>query len=152
MHRTSTSTNPARQRDHGGGVDAAIARWGGSRETWLDLSTGINRTPYPLAAITAAAWADLPDQSAQDELVAAARSFWNIPDEAAVLAAPGASALIARIPTLAPSRHVQIPPPTYNEHAAAFVAQGWDVTDGNSDQVPDAQVVVHPNNPTGRLW
>lgn len=29
-----------KQRDHGGGVDDAVARWGGTRGQWLDLSTG----------------------------------------------------------------------------------------------------------------
>ncbi|MDP5360373.1 MAG: threonine-phosphate decarboxylase, partial [Paracoccaceae bacterium] len=34
-------------RDHGGGLDAAIAVHGGTRKDWLDLSTGINPAPYP---------------------------------------------------------------------------------------------------------
>ncbi|HEX2019481.1 MAG TPA: threonine-phosphate decarboxylase, partial [Aurantimonas sp.] len=33
---------------HGGALDAAIARFGGWREEWLDLSTGINPAPPPL--------------------------------------------------------------------------------------------------------
>lgn len=152
MQKSPTAQDPAAQRDHGGGVDAAIARWGGSRDTWLDLSTGINPNPYPITPIAAAVWADLPDRAAQDGLIAAARRFWRIPAEASVLAAPGASALIARIPTLAPAGQVEIASPTYNEHAAAFVAQGWHVSDENPDQNADAQVLVHPNNPTGRLW
>jgi cobalamin biosynthetic protein CobC len=32
-------------RDHGGGLDAAAAAFGGAREDWLDLSTGINPVP-----------------------------------------------------------------------------------------------------------
>ncbi len=32
-------------RDHGGGLDAAVARSGGARADWLDLSTGINPVP-----------------------------------------------------------------------------------------------------------
>ena len=28
-------------RDHGGGLDVAISKYGGTREQWLDLSTGI---------------------------------------------------------------------------------------------------------------
>jgi cobalamin biosynthetic protein CobC len=75
-----------------------------------------------------------------------------------ILPAPGASALIAQIPGLAvpdlegpglvgPLR-VDIPAPTYNEHAAAFRAHGWEVTERD----PAARVLVHPNNPDGRLW
>ncbi|KPA23524.1 Threonine-phosphate decarboxylase [Shimia sp. SK013] len=135
-------------RDHGGGIDAAVTRWGGTRAAWLDLSTGINPVPYPLPDFSPADWADLPDKAAQDALTDAARAFWQVPDDAAILAAPGASALIARIPALANPARVDIPAPTYNEHAAAFVAQGWDV----STDDPAARVLVHPNNPTGRLW
>ena len=35
------------QRDHGGGIDAARAQYGGALFL-ADLSTGINPTPYPL--------------------------------------------------------------------------------------------------------
>lgn len=144
----------SKPRDHGGGVDAAVARWGGVREDWLDLSTGINPVPYPLPPFSQEAWGALPDSAAQQALEQAARRFWRVPQEAAVLAAPGASALIARIPALAPVGRVEIPQPTYNEHAAAFEAQGWAVAPVATDARKDAQaqVLVHPNNPTGRLW
>lgn len=36
-------------REHGGDMDAAIARFGGKAEDWLDLSTGINPDPVPPA-------------------------------------------------------------------------------------------------------
>lgn len=140
-------------RDHGGGLDAAIARWGGTRADWIDLSTGINPHPYPVTQFPGYAWTMLPDQSAQDDLLTAARSFWKVPQGAAILAAPGASALIARIPALAPAGCVDIPTPTYNEHAAAFVGQGWHLAQTPHACVKaDARVLVHPNNPTGRLW
>ncbi|MGX9351994.1 threonine-phosphate decarboxylase CobD [Shimia sp. W99] len=135
-------------RDHGGGLDAAMAQWGGARADWLDLSTGINPVAYPLPPIPMSAWMELPDRAAQAALIAAARKYWNVPEAAAVLAAPGASALIARIPALATSGTVDIPAPTYNEHAAAFRAQGWQI----GTTAPDARVLVHPNNPTGRRW
>ena len=135
------------EADHGGGIDAAAARFGGARADWLDLSTGINPRPYPLPAFPAEAWTALPDRAAFAALEAAARRFWQVPDGAAVLAAPGASALIARMPAVLTGSRIHIPQPTYNEHARAFAAEGWSVT----DQSPDATVVVHPNNPDGRL-
>ncbi len=137
----------SKRRDHGGGVDAARAMYGGDRAAWLDVSTGINPAPYPVGDIPAIDWNALPDSTAQSELVLAAREFWNIPPEAAVLATPGASAAIARIPALVSVAKVHIPGPTYNEHAAAFEAHGWVV-----DPTGAARVVVHPNNPDGRLW
>ncbi len=135
-------------RDHGGGLDAAIARYGGTRADWLDLSTGINPIHYPVPEVAADAWTALPDKAAERALNAAARDFWMVPDEAAILAAPGASSLIANIPRLLPAGAVQIPQRTYNEHEAAFRAGGWDI---NADGA-EARVVVHPNNPTGVLW
>lgn len=132
--------------DHGGGIDAAAAQFGGARTEWLDLSTGINPRPYPLPTFGPDAWTALPDRGAYAALEAAARTFWHVPEGAAVLAAPGASALIARMPAVLDGARVHIPQPTYNEHARAFAAQGWIVT----DQAPDATAVVHPNNPDGR--
>jgi cobalamin biosynthetic protein CobC len=132
--------------DHGGGLDAAIARFGGDAAEWLDLSTGINPRPCPLPAFTAQDWNRLPDQAAFAKLETAARDFWRVPEGAAVLAAPGASSLIARIPALLSAGQVDIPGPTYNEHARAFAAAGWQMGKGR------AKVLVHPNNPDGRLW
>ncbi|MGH1367853.1 MAG: threonine-phosphate decarboxylase CobD [Maritimibacter sp.] len=137
-------------RDHGGGLDAAVAKYGGTRAGWIDLSTGINPHPYPLPDLPADTWASLPDEAANLALEAAARAFWNVPEGAAVLAAPGASCLIANIPRLAPRATVRIVERTYNEHEAAFRAEGWDVT--REAKSADARVVVHPNNPTGTLW
>lgn len=148
MTRPATLPIPAGPADHGGGLDAAIARWGGSRAKWVDLSTGVNPRPYPLPTLPPDAWTALPDTAAEAALLQAARRFWNVPDGAALLAAPGTSALIARLPALAPAGRVRIPGPTYNEHARAFTAQGWRLDDGAAD----ALVLVHPNNPDGRLW
>ena len=139
----------ASQRDHGGGVDAAIEKYGGTRAEWLDLSTGINPVPYPLPLVSDAAWTALPDRNATVDLLAVARRFWAVPEGVDILAAPGASALIAQIPRLAKAATVHIPAPTYNEHAASFSANGWQVVDAGAAQ---AQVLVHPNNPDGRVW
>ena len=136
-------------RDHGGGLDAAATRYGGKRSDWLDLSTGINPVPYPIGEIDTDAWTALPDSAAQKRLLDAARSFWNAPDDAGLIAAPGASALIARMPNVFPGATVTIPTPTYNEHAAAFRANSWSVHERGAS---DMTVLVHPNNPDGRVW
>lgn len=133
--------------DHGGGIDAAAAQFGGARADWIDLSTGINPEPYPLPAFPADCWTALPDHGAMAALLAAARRFWQVPDGAEIVAAPGASALIARMPALCPEAAC-IPGPTYNEHARAFRAAGLAVGDAPAP----VRVMVHPNNPDGRLW
>ncbi len=135
-------------RDHGGGVDAAVVRWGGTRGDWLDLSTGINPVPYPLPVLPPDAWTALPDRAATDALTAAARVFWRVPEGVEVIAAPGLSTLIALLPHATGLKRVRIPGPTYNEWAASFGAAGVMLTDDPGD----AAVLVHPNNPDGRLW
>lgn len=136
-------------RDHGGNLSAAIQHYGGNRADWIDLSTGINPCPYPLPAFDASDWTALPDTAASAELEQAARRFWNVPAEAAVLPAPGASALIALLPGVADPRWARIETPTYNEHAAAFANHGWTISGSGP---AEACVAVHPNNPDGRLW
>ncbi len=126
-----------------------MAQFGGARRDWIDLSTGINPQPYDVSGLQPSDWLELPDHGAFERLSEAAREFWNIPDRAEILPAPGASAVIARIPALAPTGRVQITMPTYNEHAAAFTAQGWTVQDTGPTE---ARVIVHPNNPDGRNW
>ena len=139
----------AHNRDHGGRIDAAIAHYGGTRKNWIDLSTGIAPTAYPLPAMTAEDWTALPDSGAQDALIDAARRFWNVPDTADILPVPGASVAIAQLPRLLPHGTVRISGPTYNEHAAAFETHEWTVSEAGACT---AKVMVHPNNPTGHLW
>ncbi|KQB96173.1 alpha-ribazole phosphatase [Loktanella sp. 1ANDIMAR09] len=136
------------KRDHGGGIDAAIAAHGGDRAGWLDLSTGINPVPYPMPALPHDAWTALPDEAAFARLYALARRFWNVPDDATILGAAGASAIIAALPRVIPTGAVCIPGPTYNEHGAAFAAAGWHLGQDPSH----ALVAVHPNNPDGHIW
>lgn len=141
------------KRDHGGGLDAAMARYGGARAAWLDLSTGINPVAYPVGDISPEAWTRLPDQAAMDRLLNAARAFWNVPPTASLIAAPGASALIRVLSrTLA---HTDMPllakhdieDKTYNEWSAAFELPDY----VRRDPGPGIVIRVHPNNPDGRL-
>jgi len=137
--------------DHGGDLAAAAAAFGGQIAQWLDLSTGINPQAYPVGVADPRAWRALPGREAEAALAAAARAFWRVPESAAVLAAPGASALIARIPALGRPGPVDIPGPTYSEHARAFAFHGWQVQSAPTAPVA-ARVLVNPNNPDGRIW
>ncbi|MDX5403621.1 MAG: aminotransferase class I/II-fold pyridoxal phosphate-dependent enzyme [Rhodobacterales bacterium] len=146
-------TGKAPVRDHGGGLDGAVACFGGTRADWIDLSTGINPCPWPVSRVVLPdmAWNALPDRAALCALEDAARDLWQVPEGMGVLAAPGASALIARIPGLARAGRVHVPQPTYNEHAAAFAGHGWMVCADAAGPV-EARVIVHPNNPDGRWY
>jgi len=138
-------------RDHGGGIDAAAVRFGGARAEWIDLSTGINPVPYPIPDLAPRTWRDLPDRAAQEVLIEAARRFWQVPEGAAILPVPGLSSIIGRLATLTSPGQVAIPGPTYNEYAPAFTAAGWQVLHLDPEPRHHALVIVHPNNPDGRL-
>ncbi len=136
-------------RDHGGNIDAARARFGGT--AWIDLSTGINRVPYPVPALPSHAWTALPTRADVAGLEAAARAAYRTP--AAITAVAGAQAAIQTIPRLCNPGHARILAPTYNEHAASLRAAGWTVEDVPvlSDLAgADLAVVVNPNNPDGQ--
>lgn len=138
-------------RDHGGDIAAATARFGGRAADWLDLSTGINPVPYPVGELSAEAWARLPDGAAFGPAEAAVRAAYGAPEGAAVVAGAGASALILAAPRLMRPGTVAIPGPTYNEHEAAFAAAGWRVVERPGPGT-SAAVIVNPNNPDGRRW
>ncbi len=136
------------KRDHGGGLDAAVLSFGGPRSDWIDLSTGINPHPYPMPELKLQSWTSLPDEDAIRKVEGAARAFWSVPPELDIVAAGGASSLIAALPRILKGETASVSGPTYNEHQAAFEANDWTI----SQTGPDVQVVVHPNNPDGRRW
>ena len=64
-------------RDHGGNLDQAIARFGQPAGDWIDLSTGINRQPYPVSRLSPGAWTNLPTASATGALMEAAATAFD---------------------------------------------------------------------------
>lgn len=138
-------------RDHGGNLDGAMDRFGGEAAGWIDLSTGINRVPYPLPDLSGAAWTALPTRSAMEGLrTVAARAYAT---RAAILPVAGAQAAIQMIPRLGAPGRARVLAPTYNEHAAALRSAGWhveEVTEMEALAGADFAVLVNPNNPDGR--
>ena len=120
---------------------------------WIDLSTGINRVPYPVPALSAEAFSALPTQAAMVGLLqAAAKAYGTL---APMVALSGAQAVIQLVPMLRPKGLARVLGPTYNEHAATLQACGWLVEEvGDLDALigADIAVVVNPNNPDGRHW
>lgn len=138
-------------RDHGGDLDRARGQYGG--EGWIDLSTGINRHPWPLPPLPPGAWTDLPTANARAAAEAAACGLWGAP---AALAMNGAQAAIEVLPRLWPGPgRAAVLAPSYNEHAAQWRAAGWQV-DAVAEPAQmagaDVAVIVNPNNPDGRHW
>ena len=137
--------------DHGGNLDVARARFGGRLEHWIDLSTGINRHPYPVPELPAHHWTALPSRAEIEALNEAARQTYQT--KAPVLATAGAQAAIQMLPHLAPPGTVKILAPTYGEfghvlHGAGRAVQS--VADLDALAGADLAVIVNPNNPDGQ--
>ena len=144
---------------HGGDIAAATARFGmpdgGWPEGyWLDLSTGINPNPYPLGPIPNGLLSRLPGTDDMDRLLDAARNYYDVADNAEIIAAPGSQALVGLLPEIFRPASVSILGPTYAEHEQCWAKAGHMVVSENSTCAQAAglanyAVVVNPNNPTG---
>lgn len=137
--------------DHGGNLDLACKLFGGRPDDWIDLSTGINRQPYPVGELQPRSWTALPSRADIESLHEAARGAYGT--TAPVLAVAGAQAAIQSLPRLAPPGRARILAPTYNEYAPTLKAADWQVEEvGGLDALAgsDIAVVVNPNNPDGR--
>jgi cobalamin biosynthetic protein CobC len=137
--------------EHGGNIDLALQQFGGQLEGWIDLSTGINRQPYPVPPISPRHWSALPSHSENDSLLEAARQAYGT--RASIVALAGAQAAIQLLPRLSRPGRARILSPSYNEYASVLRTAGWDVAEvGDLKSLADADlaVVVNPNNPDGR--
>ncbi|GAB4348401.1 MAG: threonine-phosphate decarboxylase CobD [Oricola sp.] len=141
---------------HGGALDRAIARFGGAREDWLDLSTGINPVAYPVPDLDADVWRRLPDEALMRDCLDAARDYYRVPETAAIVAAPGTQAIIQWLPVLfSQFDRAAIVSPTYGEYAQVLSSAGVAVETPEELPAEAARrllVVGQPNNPDGRLW
>lgn len=110
--------------------------------------------PYPIGAVTAQAWARLPDPRGLAALEMAARAAYGADTSTEIVAVPGTQALIQWLPRLIPARRVGILGITYEEHEKCWRAAGADCAEvaGLFDLIDfDVAVVVNPNNPDGRI-
>ena len=142
--------------EHGGNLNEAVAHYGIARDDWLDLSTGINPWPYPVAPLPAAIWQRLPE--ACDELLDAACDYYGAPQ---LLPVAGTQAAIQALPQLrlrqyGPAR-VVVAAPSYAEHAHRWSQAGhalhevpYALLEEAVDQA-DVLVLCNPNNPTGAV-
>ena len=142
---------------HGGDLADAAEGPDGNRtpsKDWLDLSTGINPTPYPLPVFSPGDWTRLPGRHALASLLAAAQDYYASPDIINLTAGPGSQALIQALPGILPDLPVTIVSPTYGGHAPAWEAAGKIITqkrDINDCDPAGITVLVNPNNPDGRV-
>ena len=132
-----------------------MARHGGARRDWLDLSTGINPTSWPVPALPQGLWHRLPEAADEAAAIDAARAAYGAPAAAGIVVAPGTQALLQVLPRLFPPQTVAVIGPTYEEHARCWAAGGHDVVAADGIATAEASariaVVVNPNNPDGRV-
>lgn len=149
--------------EHGGRLNEAVKRWGIPREQWLDLSTGINPTGWPVPGLPASVWQRLPEED--DGLDAVIQSWCGAPPNAGCVPVAGSQAAIMALPTLRKSCRVGVPIPGYREHGHSWRLAGHStvaigpvqINGGISgcddrwlDQL-DVLVWINPNNPTGKI-
>lgn len=142
--------------EHGGALDRAIERFGGTPGDWIDLSTGINPETFPLPPFKEETWNRLPDEKLLRSAIDGAREYYGAGHLAGIVPAPGTQSLIQLLPHILGAKgDVAILGPTYQEHGASFLDAGWRLSNcTNIDEVaPSAKVViiVNPNNPDGRI-
>ncbi len=153
--RVEAGDKAAALRVHGGRIDAAERLYPAAPAPWIDLSTGINPTVYPVPAIARDLYQRLPLHRDRAQLIAAAAAAYGLPAGAAIVPVPGSEIAIRLLPRLISARRVGILAPTYGSHAAAWCSGGAEVRE--LDALPDpradqfkAVVAVNPNNPDGR--
>ena len=142
---------------HGGRLIEARRSFPHAPEPFLDLSTGINPHPYPVAPFAPDRLTRLPEPEALDALQAVAAAAYGASDPAMVVAAPGTQILISLLPRLLGLRRATILGPTYAEHQRAWEAAGAAVAIEleptaflRGAGVARVAILCNPNNPDGR--
>lgn len=139
--------------EHGGNLAQAAARYGIPLEDWLDLSTGINPSGYPLPAIPPRIWQRLPMDG--DGLTEVACDYYGCPH---LLATAGSQAALQALPRLRAPCLVAMLNPMYQEHAFAWRSHGHQVKPFSNLQdivslgEVDVVVLCNPNNPTAATF
>ena len=138
---------------HGGRLKAAAAQYEIPLKAWLDLSTGINLSGYPVPTVPNEYWLRLPED--EDNLEAAACAYYGAQQ---LLPVAGSQAAIQALPYLRKHSRVGVLSPGYAEHAAAWQSAGHDVKLLIADEIDnelaqlDILVLIHPCNPSGERF
>jgi cobalamin biosynthesis protein CobC len=140
--------------EHGGDLALAREHFPDCAKPLIDLSTGINPNPYPVAKLTMTLFVQLPDGDALDRLANAAAAAYGTASARTVTSAPGTQILLPAIAALRPAGRAAVLGPTYAEHlrvASLIGHRAEEVADTASLAQADVAYVVNPNNPDGRL-
>ncbi len=144
-------------KDHGGQSSEVAKALGLGREELLDLSNAVSPFPYPLGAVPAQIFTELPYEDSA--LTEAAANFYSL-DSECLLAVAGTQEIIQCLPAMRPASTVLLPRLGYAEHARRWATEGHRCVfydnahrDGIAGEIksrrPDVLVLIHPNNPSG---
>ncbi len=147
---------------HGGDLISASQKYGIPAGDWLDLSTGINPSPYPVPHIDTAMFQHLPYQT--PAFTAAIVNYYG----GAGLACSGSQQAIELLPALlaadGANLPVLLPDCGYQAHKYSWLRSGAELRFYPTDDHAQAQeqitrqvtraepchlVLINPNNPTG---
>lgn len=144
------SITPAPQpwTHHGGALRAAQRLFPGAPAPWLDLSTGINPTPWPGGARIAMDWHRLPEAEEIAALEAAAAANFGVSPRH-VCAVPGTE-MAMRIIAERLGGAGQYGVPAYRTHGEMF-AKAVAVPDLERASPALPLIFANPANPTGHL-
>ena len=140
---------------HGGDIELAVKKYGGARENWIDLSTGINGASYPWQQNIGVELRNLPSNKLLVNLEEAASTAYKVAENTETAAVSGAQQIINLLPICLKScNSVTILGPTYNEYEKTFKNSGiktQTVSEVSGLSSSDIAIIVNPNNPTGKV-
>lgn len=130
---------------HGGRLAEARVFYGG--DAWLDLSTGINPTPWPGASSLAIDWQRLPDEADLSALEKQAAAHFGV-DPDFVCAVSGTEIGLRLLSTvgIAPTAYVM---PAYRTHSD-LVTPRIALEPTALPWMSGSLILANPNNPDGR--
>lgn len=129
-------------------------------ETWIDLSSAVNRQPWPTPLVPNFLWHELPDQMALQD---AAKKYYGIGDSVAVA---GSQQAIELLPILLANegnithaeKTIYVPTIGYQEHGFSWKKWGYDLVEYDTKKTDfftqlltkdwHALIIIQPNNPS----
>ena len=140
--------------EHGGRLELAVREYEIPREAWVDLSTGISPSSWPVPTVPGSVWQRLPEEDGA--LESAAADYYGC-ERTALLPVPGSQYALQYAPGLLPAGRVAMPQRGYTEHRCAWAAAGHRVVEYTdwttlqallSAEEVDHVLLINPNNPS----
>jgi len=139
--------------EHGGRLNKAAQEYNIPVEDWIDLSSGINPSHWPVPSIPSDCFTRLPETD--DGLIEAAEQYYQTDN---LLPVAGSQAVIQILPQLRYKSKVAVPETGYAEHAYQWQTAGHEIIFYKTNDIDkiisdiDVLIIINPNNPTGETY